>query len=199
VAAAMLAGALATTAPTLTAQRIDSARVGVRHRRPPTPDSILVGTRPRIRPRTAFLRSLVFPGWGQTSLDRGGAAGLFFLIETISATMVIKSKRDLTRAQHARGDSLFIGWKADSLGHTTLRYDSLARDSLPIPMYQRNWLVDRIQPRQQHFEDWLAILIFNHFFAGADAFVAAHLSDLPPRVSIRRERDGVVVSARVAW
>ena len=32
-------------------------------------------------------------------------------------------------------------------------------------------------------EDWIALLVFNHLVSGADAFVAAHLWDLPAQVS----------------
>ena len=41
-----------------------------------------------------------------------------------------------------------------------------------------------VRTRAAHVEDWVALLVANHLFAGADAFVAAHLWDVPaPRLS----------------
>ncbi len=176
------------------AQHVDSARAAAR----PAGDTIIFGRSP-IRPRTAFLRSLLVPGWGQASLDRGAAGGVFVLMEAISITMLVKSKRDLDLAKRFRNDSIFQGYRLDDNGLVVTRVDSISGDTVPVLQYERNPIADRIKPRQQHLEDWIALLIFNHFFAGADAFVAAHLGDLPPRLSVRPRRDGVTVSARIQW
>ena len=39
-----------------------------------------------------------------------------------------------------------------------------------------------MRTRRLHYEDWLAVLVFNHLIAGADAYVAAQLWDLPGKV-----------------
>ena len=53
------------------------------------------------------------------------------------------------------------------------------KTGLPIP---ETWITsrftpDRIRARRTHYEDWIAAIIFNHLFSGADAYVAANLWD----------------------
>lgn len=43
----------------------------------------------------------------------------------------------------------------------------------------------RVKARRLHFEDWIAMLAFNHLFSAADAFVSAQLWDLPAQVEMR--------------
>jgi hypothetical protein len=57
----------------------------------------------------------------------------------------------------------------------------------------------RVRARKTHVEDWVALLVFNHLVAAADAFVAAHLWDLPTRVSIRATPAGARVFANIPW
>jgi len=47
--------------------------------------------RPPITPGQAFLRSLVLPGWGQSSLNRNVTGGIFVAFEGVALTMVWKS------------------------------------------------------------------------------------------------------------
>ena len=42
--------------------------------------------------------------------------------------------------------------------------------------------------KRQEEEDWLVLLVFNHLFAAAEAFVAAHLQDFPDELEIRAVR-----------
>jgi hypothetical protein len=56
-----------------------------------------------------------------------------------------------------------------------------------------------VRARKQHVEDWVALLIFNHLFAAADAFVAAQLWDVPARVSVQRDGDRTRLTATVRW
>jgi hypothetical protein len=42
-----------------------------------------------------------------------------------------------------------------------------------------------VKARRLHFEDWIAMLAFNHLFSAADAYVSAHLWDLPAQVEMR--------------
>ncbi len=150
--------------------------------------------RPPISPRRAFLRSLLIPGWGQTSLGRGTAGGLFVLMEGVTAAMIVKSSDDLGRAKDARADSIFQGFQVNA---TTGELELL--DGQPVPVYLRNPITDRISARRQHLEDWIALMAFNHLFAAAEAFVAAHLYDVPARISVRPSGKGMTVAARIAW
>jgi hypothetical protein len=56
-----------------------------------------------------------------------------------------------------------------------------------------------VRARQAQFEDWLAVLLANHVFAGADAFVAAHLWDVPVRVKGSPDSRSVSIVARWPW
>ena len=51
-----------------------------------------------------------------------------------------------------------------------------------------------ITTKKQEVQDWTVLLIFNHLFAGAEAFVAAHLQDFPADLHIRAVPRGLVVS-----
>jgi hypothetical protein len=149
---------------------------------------------PRVSPRGAFLRSLLIPGWGQTRLDRGTAGAAFVLTEAIAVTLLLKSKRQLDRAKDARGDSIFVGYDQGADGAPVLD-----ENGDPVLVYAPDPLGARTRSRRQQVEDWIAILAFNHLFAGADAFVAGHLGDIPRRLSMRPTADGVELSARITW
>lgn len=137
--------------------------------------------RPPISPRSAFLRSLFVPGLGQAALDRGTAGGIFVSLEALSILMAIKTKRDLGVARRLEADSVFFEIRND----TAVFIDS------PV--------AGRVRARKQQFEDWIALIIFNHLFAAADAFVAAQLWDVPARVSVQRHGDRTRLTATVQW
>jgi hypothetical protein len=136
---------------------------------------------PPISPRSAFLRSLLVPGLGQAALDRGTAGGIFASLEALSILMAIKTKRDLGVARRLEADSVFFEIRNDTAVF------------VPSPV------AGRVRARKQHFEDWIALLIFNHLFAAADAFVAAQLWDVPARVSVQRDGDRTRLTATVRW
>lgn len=145
------------------------------------PDSLL---RPPITPKAAFLRSAVIPGWGQTGLRRSTAATIFSAAEVGAVYMLMKSRADLRRAKALQGlDSVAVG--DPSLGETITRIPSV-----PGTL---------VNARKLHLEDWIAVLIFNHVLAGADAYVAANLWDLPARVSITHTPAGTGIGATVRW
>jgi hypothetical protein len=173
------------------AQQRDSARAGVPPRRAPAPidtappagDSL---SRPPISPRSAFLRSLALPGWGQAKLDRGIAGGLFATADAISLAMVIQSRRSLAQAKRLKGDSVIVGYQNAS--------PSTGNPGTPV--YAPASVGGRVRARRQH---WTALLIFTHLLAGADAFIAAHLWDLPTEVSMRSDGRSAGLAARVVW
>ena len=51
--------------------------------------------------------------------------------------------------------------------------------------------------KRQQVQDWVVLWIFNHLFAGADAFVSAHLQDFPKELKLRVGPGGVSVSVPV--
>jgi hypothetical protein len=146
-----------------------------------------LSTRPPVTPRRAFLYSLAVPGAGQAALGRQFWGGAFFLSEGLSLALVYRSAEGLRLARQFRTDSVPLTYKVDDAGQPVL-----ANDGRPAVA---TWSVSRyssarVRARRTHYEDWVAVLIFNHLIAGADAYVAAQLWDLPARVGVRTAPDG---------
>jgi hypothetical protein len=197
-AAALLAAALLAASP-VAAQRADSARAGAAPaRRPARAAAVDTTPRPPLSPRRAFVYSALVPGVGQSRLQRYNAGALFVGVEMASIAMLVKSRADLRQVRRLYQDSIIVGYTGpDATGAVTATYQQCrtSRDvERPCPVTQ-----DRVRARRLHTEDWIAAIIFNHLFAGADAFVAAQLWDLPAQVSAAPTERGVRVSARVAW
>jgi hypothetical protein len=163
-------------------QHADSIRVSPKS---PRVDTVVAAIpTPPLSPRRAFLYSVMFPGYAQTVLGRPTAAALFILSESIGIVMLRESDAELRDARRFQTDSLLV------LG----RDQTGALVTTPSPYSQ-----EIVNIRRGHREDWLFFLLGNHLFAGADAYVAAHLWDLPSQVSLRATDQGTVVSARIRW
>jgi len=163
-------------------QRVDSARVAAR---PAATDTVARPVpQPPLSPRRAFLYSLLLPGYGQSILGRSTAGTIFVLSEAIAIAMIGESKASLNEARRLRTDSLVVvGFE---LNGTPIKVPSPYTDEL-------------INVRRGHVEDWVAFLIANHLFAAADAYVGAHLWDLPAQISVRQTPTGTVVAAQLKW
>jgi hypothetical protein len=164
------------------AQRTDSARVAARAAVPDTGRRTVPS--PPISPRRAFLYSLVLPGYAQSILGRGTAGAIFVLSESIALAMLRESRADLNEARNLRRDSLVV-----------VGYDQNGTEIKVEPPYND----DLVSVRKGHVEDWVAFIIANHLFAAADAYVGAHLWDLPSQISVRRTPNGTVLGARLSW
>ncbi len=204
----LVVAALLFAAPRAVAgQQVDSIRAGVQ-RPVVAPDASPAARAPRdavsrdtlgppITPRKAFLYSFLVPGAGQAKLDRGVAGGMFFLIEVSSLVLVHRSAEDYRIARRFSGDSI------------PLRFNVNATTGLPVldangAPQVTSWRVPRydeayVRTRRLHYEDWLAVIVFNHLFAGADAFVAAQLWDLPTKVAVRQTPFGPLVQATLTF
>jgi len=167
---------------TVAAQRADSARAGAR---PTIADSTRkVLPKPPISPRRAFLYSLALPGYAQSVLKRPTAGAIFMVTESIAIAMLRESSADLRQAKRFATDSLIVVGFADN--GTPVTQPSAYTESF-------------INTRKGHVEDWIAFLIANHLFAAADAYVGAHLWDLPSQISVESRPSGTVVAARLRW
>jgi hypothetical protein len=205
------------------AQRTDSTRVGVtqrpgRGRAAPRAiaDSLV---RPPISPGRAFLYSFVAPGLGQSKLHRTNAGALFAGTELLAVAMARKASLSLSQAKQRVSDSITVGFLApgatgpemvdpstgglvtatctgDARGEPVVPKDPV--EGAPIRCGTR-YTTERVEARRTQFEDWIAVLVFNHLVAGADAFVAAQLWDLPGQVSFRPAPGGAAVSASLTW
>lgn len=172
------------------AQRPDSARAGIA-RRAPAPDtaprSPADTLRPPLTPRRAFLYSFLAPGYSQSVFGRHKAATIMLLVEGVSLAMIRESGADVAEARRMARDSIVVSYTA-------------AADSAR-PVYGKSRFdADYVKVRRGHLEDWLALLVGNHLFSGADAFVAANLWDVPAQLAVRpAPRGGATVSASISW
>jgi len=55
-----------------------------------------------------------------------------------------------------------------------------------------------LSAKRQEVQDWMVLWIFNHLFAGAEAFVAAHLQDFPKDLHVEVVPRGFGVSVPLA-
>lgn len=168
------------------AQRPDSARV----RRPTTsgpaiPDSL----KPPISPRRAFLYSALVPGYGQAILGRNKAAAAMLAIEAMAIAMIRESAADVREARRMSGDTVVVSYVDPTTG-TQLTTPAIV---------SRRFDSQYVHVRQSHVEDWVAFLLANHLFSGADAFVAANLWELPAELSVRVAPGGATVGASLSW
>jgi hypothetical protein len=147
-------------------------------------------------PRRAFLTSLLLPGYAQTVFGRDRAAMLFTVIEIGSLAMARKSALDLAEARALAHDSVVATYKIDP--NTGLAITD-PKTHLPVP---ETWIAsrytpDRIKARRTHYEDWIAAIIFNHLFSGADAYVAANLWDFNANIGAVSSTRSVTVYASI--
>jgi hypothetical protein len=164
------------------AQRADSARAGAR---PPVTDSTRkVLPKPPLSPRRAFLYSLALPGYAQSRLNRPTAGAIFMVTESIALAMLRESAADLRQAKRFQTDSLIV-----------VGYSETGTPVTQVSAYTESFT----NTRRGHVEDWIAFLIANHLFAAADAYVGAHLWDLPSQISVESRPTGTVVAARIKW
>ena len=189
------AGVLGVSARLAMAQAVDSTRVRADSAQAPAVSVVPVGatgTRsrftPPLTPRRAFLYSAALPGLGQSRLDRGSSGALFAAVELSALVMVRRSAADLREARRFRNDTLYTSFTVGADGKLT--------PVTPIP--GRND-ADLVRTRRLHVEDWLAVIAFNHLFAGADAFVAAQLWDIPVRLTAAPSANGPLFVATIRF
>ena len=181
------------TPPDTSSRRPDSVRIVRPLAGQVGPDSL----RPPLSPGRAFLTSLFSPGLGQSRLGRQLPGAIYAGVEIMSVVMLLKAQNDLRIARRSANMTIINQYRIDpSTGAPVL--DELGRftplDTLPI-----RFDAERVEARRTQVEDWIAVLAFNHLFAGAAAFVAALLWDLPARVGAQQLRRGIGLGLSVRW
>jgi len=106
-------------------------------------------------------------------------------MESLSIVMVRESALGVHRAGRAE-----TRW-------TVVQVAFVDATGSPAARFERT----RSRPRSSehgkgHVEDWVAVLVANHLFAGTDALVAALLWDLPAEVAVSGERRSTNVGLR---
>jgi hypothetical protein len=180
------------------AQQRDSARAGVAPQKTQSQPASSSDTTPRppMSPGHAFLTSLILPGYAQSVFGRDHAAMLFAIIEIGSIGMARKSAQDLAEARGLAHDSVVATYKIDPVTGVAV-IDP--KTGLPVPdtWIASRYTPDRIKARRTHYEDWIAAIIFNHLFSGADAYVAANLWDFKANIGAVSSARSVTVYASV--
>jgi len=152
--------------------------------------------RPPLSPGRAFLYSFVLPGLGQARLQRHAAGAVYSGFEALALAMAVKSAGDLRVARAHAHDVLIGHYQVDETGSP--KVDTSGR-FIPADTVRNRYAGQRVKARRSHFEDWIAALIFNHLFSGADAFVSAQLWDLPAEVGLRAAPGGAALGVTVRW
>jgi hypothetical protein len=133
---------------------------------------------------------------GQARLDRPVGVGLFGAVEVGAVLMLVKSLHDLRIAERYARDSLIAEYERDANGNLVIDpVTGMPRATLVTGRFSE----ELVRARRLHAEDWIFVLIFNHVIAGADAFVAAHLWDVPGSVSARLTPSGAMLGASLRW
>lgn len=120
----------------------------------------------QVSARGALLRSIALPGWGQAYVGAPGRGAIYFGMEAGSVWMVLKSRRELAAARALEA---------------SLVDPSSTEDPPELPL---------ARARRQQVEDWVTLSVFLLFFSGADAYVAAQLSDFSQHIGIIPGEDG---------
>lgn len=182
--AALLLIAVPVAPRQLAAQQRDSARAGIAAPKAQAPAQPAPDTTPRppLSPRRAFLTSLVLPGYAQTVFERDRAAMLFAVIEVAAIGMARKAAQDLREAKAVPRDSVVTSYQTDGNGFVVV--DPKTGQPIPATYAASRFTPDRIKARRTHYEDWIAAIVFNHLFSGADAYVAANLWDFRANLGV---------------
>ena len=78
---------------------------------------------------------------------------------------------------------IFVAWEGVTLGMSLKTRQELD--------YLRRTGSARAEGKRQEHEDWVVLLVFNHLFAGLEAYVSAHLADFPGDLRVEAVPGGV--------
>jgi hypothetical protein len=174
---ALIACALAATLPS-----------GVHGQAPGAADTTLlrVERTPPLSPRKAFVTSLLVPGYAQSVFGRGRTGTLLVAFESVALVMIRESSSGLREARRNLADSVIVSY-VDANGTPAVRWER-------TPFSRA-----LVRSRQEQVEDWIAVLVGNHLFSAIDAYVAAHLWDVPLEVGMRATEGSRGLALRLYW
>ena len=149
-----------------------------------------------ISPRSAFIRSVLIPGWGQFSVGANTRGALFVALQASSYFMLAKTLSKISDARDVEterialvSDSLRAKMAADTMLDRLLSepgaFDAVVDTTHTVEDIRR--LIDS---RKEQRQDWVAYTIFFTLASGVDAFVAAHLADFPATITTRPAANG---------
>jgi len=103
-------------------------------------------------------------------------------------SLVLPGWGQAATGHHVAG-AMFVTWEGVTM-MMTLR-------AVREQRYMKQSGSESLGGKRQQVQDWVVLWIFNHLFAGADAFVSAHLQDFPKGLKLRVGPGGVSVSVPV--
>jgi hypothetical protein len=98
---------------------------------------------------------------------------------------------------------LIPGWGQASTGRHTTGAVFIAWEGVTAMMtlkaqQEANYLKavgsPNVKAKRQEVQDWLVLWVFNHLFAGGEAYVSAHLQDFPKDLQVRAVPRGIGIS-----
>lgn len=139
-----------------------------------------------VSPGGAFLRSALIPGWGHAEVGSYVRGAFYFTFESLVTFMLFKTQ---SRIELARERNLLVEEAA------TARLLAAGADPATIEeaLAEEEDVEDSrglVEARRGQREDWLALGLFLLFLGGADAYVAAHLAEIPAAVQIQGNPTG---------
>jgi hypothetical protein len=156
-----------------------------------------------VSPRGAFIRSLLVPGWGQSSVGSYLRGGVYFAAQTGSWYMLLKTLARLDEARSIERRRV-AKVRQELLDRAQEDPDLQQRYSDPVALEEDIANDPRVQSirklvsaREEQREDWIAQTIFWTLASAADAYVNAHLADFPAAIAAE-PRPGGGVEFRVS-
>ena len=147
----------------------------------------------------SFVRSMLVPGWGQAAAGSPGRGTFYFTVESMAVWMILKTTKTLGSASDIVDMRRLEALTRLSADPSIDPADVVAAVDADAAVTDASELREI---RAQQREDWVAFGVFFLLLGGADAFVAAHLSDFPEplEVAIRPLPDmGLEVGFRLAF
>lgn len=132
-------------------------------------------------PGGAFVRALLLPGWGHAAIGAYTRGGFYFAAETTTGFLLARTIRRLELAKEGR-DLKEDRLREQLIGQGITSDTALAARLDADPDVARSRRL--VRSRHQQVEDWAALSIFLVFVSGADAFVSAHLRDIPKPIPV---------------
>ncbi len=140
---------------------------------------------------------MLLPGLGQARLRRQLPGAVYFTVDALAFTMLFRISAELRIAKARARDHIVNHYRTDPVtGAPVLDGSGMF---VPVDSVQTHFDEGVVDARRGQFEDWVAIIVFNHLFAGADAFVSSLLWDLPARVGFRPAPAGIGAGISIRW
>jgi hypothetical protein len=141
-------------------------------------------------PRALLALALVAPGRASAQVPDSAARGARLAATPVVAADTARHIRPMTAfwrslalpgwGQAATGrpvpGALFATWEGVT-AMMTLKAQAEVR-------YLKETGSSNLGAKRQEVQDWLVLWVFNHFFSGAEAFVAAHLREFPKALRV---------------